>query len=293
MAAGDRLWPRVAAGDWFPERHGISDHPLVVESGRREAVLAALLLGYLDFTVRLELNCVVAVSRDLVMRRLDADYGAPLVRDALRVQCDEAFHALLCEELSEHAAAATALDRGGFPEHFFFRRTAELSARVRNALSAEQYAFCVAVVSETAITDSLGKDWRDGSLRPEVRDVLRHHYRDEIRHTNFFSKVLQILWPQWTAPVREAMAPIWPELVLAFLRVDRDVTAAALTKAGFTVETARQIFVDSLSVEGALSERRASLRLTLRALKKAGVLRGDSDDQQFADRLSAVSEDAC
>ena len=108
MTSRERNVPREVAGevsgDWFSEQPGISNHPLVLEAGRRDVVLAALLTGYLDFTVRLELTSIVSVTRDLVMRRLGADYGAVIVRDALRVQCDEAFHALLCEELAEHAA---------------------------------------------------------------------------------------------------------------------------------------------------------------------------------------------
>jgi len=284
-----RSSPREVSGDWFPEHPGISDHPLVLEAGRRDAVLAALLISYLDFTVRLELTCIVATTSDLVMRRLGADYGAAVVRDALRVQCDESFHALLCEDLAEHAARSVRIERGGCPEHHFFRRVRELSARAAGALDAAQFAFCVAVIAETVITDSLFKDRRDAALRPDVREVLSQHYRDEIRHTIFFSEALQIIFPQWTAAAREAMAPIWPELVLAFLRVDEDVTAAALTKTGFSTDAARRIIADGLAAQGAPAARNASVHSTLRALRRAGVLH-DSDDRSFADRLAVAEE---
>lgn len=287
VASRERSLPREVAGDWFSEHPGISNHPLVLEAGRRDAVLAALLIGYLDFTVRLELTSIVAVTRDLVMRRLGADYGAAVVRDALRVQCDEAFHALLCEELAEHAARSAGIERGGFPEHHFFRRARELSTRAEGALDAAQFAFCVAVIAETVITDSLFKDRRDAALRPDVREVLSQHYRDEIRHTIFFSEALQIIIPQWAAPAREAMAPIWPELVAAFLRVDEDVTAAALTKAGFSAEAARRIIADGLADQRALTARSASVHSTLRALSRAGVL-DNNEGRSFADRLSVA-----
>lgn len=286
--AGRRHQPSCEpSGDWFCEHPGISDHPLVLEAGRRDAVLAALLVAYLDFTVHLELTSIITATRDLVMRRLGADYGAAFVRDALRVQCDEAFHALMCSDLAEHAARITGIQRLGFPEHHFFHRVRELSARIEGVVDQAQFAFCVAVIAETVITDSLFRDRRDAALRSDVRAVLSQHYRDEIRHTIFFSEALKIIFPQWATAVREAMAPIWQELVLAFLHRDEEVTATALIKAGLSDCTARRIVADGLTGDGGLAARNASVHSTLRALTRAGVIL-DQDGRWFADRIAAA-----
>jgi hypothetical protein len=284
-------WRQDAAGNWFSveDWDAVISHPEVAGVGRQQQVLAALLLGYLDFTVRLEACCIGPVCSDLAMRRLAADCGAEVVRDALRVQCDEAFHALMCEELAGHTSQATGLNPRDFPEHRFFRRVRELAALARGRMSEEQYAFCVAVVAETVITDSLQKDWRDSGLRPEVRDVLLNHYKDEVRHSAFFSQLLGLLWPQWPEAARAAMAPLWPELVQAFLRVDTEVVTVAVEKAGFPAVQAARIVSESLGAESWRAERGASIDLTLRALKKAGVL-SPMVTHGFAEHLSQRAE---
>lgn len=286
VAVNNGQWRHDAAGNWFSveDWRAVIDHPEVAGAGRQQQVLAAMLLGYLDFTIRLEASCIAPVCGDLVMRRLAADCGAEIVRDALRVQCDEAFHALMCQELAEHASQVTGLDPRGFPEHTFFRRVRELAPRTHGLMSQEQYTFCVAVVAETVITDSLGKDWRDDGLRPEVRDVLLNHYRDEVRHSAFFSQLLSILWPQWPETARAFMAPLWPELVRAFLQVDMEVATVAVEKAGFSAGQAARIVAESLGAGARGPERGASVELTLRALKKAGVL-GAEGAHGFAERL--------
>ncbi|HVE81368.1 MAG TPA: diiron oxygenase [Myxococcales bacterium] len=272
MPTGAGRWAADAEGDWLSaESWSVASHPEVVASGRRQPVLAALLLGYLDFTLQLETHHIAPVSRDLVLRRLGAAYGDAVVRDALRVQCDEAFHGLFCEELSAHVASVTGLPRGTFPEHLFFRRVRELSARACGPMTAPQYQFCVAVVAETVITDLLQKDWRGDGLRPEVRHVLLQHYKDEARHSTFFSQVLQLVWPQWPERTRAAMAPLWAELVRAFLAVDAALVTRALEMTGFSPGEARQIIAGA-----AAEERGASVTLTLKALRRAGVLRAGS-----------------
>ncbi len=259
------------AQDWLPEVPGISDHPLVRERGRRDAVLAALLVGYLDFTVRLELTTIVPVTSELVMRSLGAEYGAEIVRDALRVQCDEAYHALLCEDLAEEAARFAGIARDRLPEHAFFQRVRELSAQVRGALEPGQFAFCVAVVAETVITDTLSKDRRQAALRSRVREVLDRHYRDEIRHRIFFADALAIIYPQWSPAARAAMGPIWPELVRGFLRFDEVTTTAALAMVGFSPADAARIVADGLAADDQALARGALVDFTLEALVGAGV----------------------
>ncbi len=264
-------WPRESPGDWFTAGPGcVADHPDVAASGLRPAVLASLLLAYLDFTVRLASECFSPVCVDLALRRLDAVYEDAVALDAQRVQCDEAFHALMCGALAGHVAGSTGLREARFPEHLFFRRVRELGWE-RGPLGPAQYAFCVAVVSETIITDSLQKEWRSAGLRPEVRDVLQHHYRDEVRHSAFFSQALALVWPQWPAAARAAMAPLWPQLVRAFVQVDEDMSVAALVLAGFSAEDARRITTQTLAPLDT-AERGASFTLTLRALGRAGVL---------------------
>ena len=101
--------------------------------------------------------------------------------------------------------------------------------------------FCAAVVAETVITKTLLKDWNDQALRPEVREFLLQHYRDELRHSAFYGQVLGQVWPQWDEDLRRALAPHWSALTLAFVEPDPQLSLAALAQAGFSDREAWRI----------------------------------------------------
>jgi len=243
-------------------------------------VTVLLLFGYLDFTLRLEASYIGPICRDLALGRVQGQYGRDLVCDALRVECDEAFHALLSEKLAIHVSQVTGVPRPEFPEHFYFRRVRDLR-RLVPTMTEEQFNFCVGVVSETVITRSLLEDWRDGALRPEVRNLLHHHYRDEARHSVFFTEALRVIWPQWSRDVHAAMCPVWAELVSAFLRADSVVAHTVLRAAGLGEADANRIVSESHEQEGKHPERSASYALTLAALGKVGALPATAPAPRF------------
>ncbi len=266
-------WTAAGRGQWFPaDQWSVAAHADVVGSGRGELVVAGLLLGYLDFTIELESTCVGPASRAIALARLDAGYDEEIARDALRLQCDEAFHALLCQELRQHVCAQTGLPAVRIPEHRFMRRVRELRELLAGRVPAEQVEFCAAVVAETVITKTLLKDWNDAELRPEVREFLLQHYKDELRHSAFYGQALAQIWPQWSGAVRAALAPHWSALALAFIEPDPELSLAALTQAGFAERDAWRITSECHARAVAAADRRASLDATLRALRKAGVV---------------------
>jgi hypothetical protein len=265
-------WMSTGAGQWFPaDEWSVAAHPDVVASGRGELVVAGLLLGYLDFTIELESSCVGPASRSVALARVGARYDDEVARDALRLQCDEAFHALLCQELRQHVHAQTGLNPVRITEHRFIRHARELRERLAPAVPAELVDFCAAVVAETVITKTLLKDWNDQALRPEVREFLLQHYKDELRHSAFYGQVLGQVWPQWDEALRHALAPHWSALTLAFVEPDPQLALAALALAGFADREAWRITAECQARAVAALDQRASVEATLRALRKAGV----------------------
>lgn len=258
---------------WFPaSRSFFSNHAAVAESDRKHIVLAAELLNYLDFTIRLETDWIIPVARDIVARAIDGDYEASVVRDALCLQCDESYHALICEELAENVAQETGLKRASNSDHEFFRIARRLRDHSRAAISSAQFGFCVAFVAETVITESLQEDWQDHSLDDSVRALLFHHHRDESRHSAFFMQLLPMVWRRWPDSAREAMKPIWGELVQAFTRIDEDAASTILEVSGFGVEDARRIAQECRAARGESADRAACSALTLRGLQRAEAL---------------------
>jgi P-aminobenzoate N-oxygenase AurF len=272
-----RAMPRVpwivpGEGRWFPnDAWSIAAHPAVLASGRAHLVAAELLAGYLDFTIQLESACIGPVSRDLALERLGARYCNELARDALRLQCDETFHALLCHELRHHVLERTGLPPPPLEEHRFLRHVRLLREQLAPLVPPELVDFCAAVVAETVITKTLLKDWDEAELRPEVREFLLRHYKDELRHGAFFAQALRTVWPQWEDAFRRALEPHWTELTCAFVAPDPNHAFAALLAVGFSAQDARPIVRECANHAAAATDVRASISGTLAALRDAGV----------------------
>jgi len=280
-------WPSPGDGDWLPpdDWNVASSDCARGPDGRRDQVAAGLLLGYLDFTVQLECLCVGPACRDIGLFRLNADYCEQLAQDAFRVQCDEAFHALLCEQLASHVVRESGVPSRYRGEHAFLREVRRLRAIAGPCVSPAQFDFCVAAVAETVITKSLLRDWRNSAIKPAVREFLQGHFRDEIRHSTFFAQTLRVVWPQWDPAVREAIAPLWPALILAFVTPDVEIARQALLRSGVPPEQACATAADYQQRAETATAQRASYEMTLRMLSSLDVL----DRQQG---VSNVQRDA-
>lgn len=270
MACDD--WLAGPPGHWMPDEPGsVLSHP-ALRGPRQARVAAGLLLASLDFTVKLENQLIARVAHDIAARGLLARYPDAVVADALRVQCDEAYHALLAQELMARVQALTgaAAPRHG---HRFLRHVEQIAtAAAAEGVDAALVRFCAAVVAETLITKSLRDDWLDPGLQQDVRAFLHHHYQDETRHSAYFARLLELAWPQWPVHTRRVLAPLWAGLVDAFLMADEDATLDALQDAGLAGDEARRIVRDCAAPQGVLRRRRASTQQTLHALRRAGAL---------------------
>jgi hypothetical protein len=266
-------WLKGGAGNWLPDDPwSVAAHP-AVPPALRPGVSAALLLARLDFTVQLENACISRVARDIAAGSLPGDYPEQMVIDALRVQCDETYHALLALELSAHVERLAGIRRERH-EHHFLREV----ARVQNAAAfgdSIHVGFCAAVVAETVITKMLKDDWRDRQVQRDVRTFFMHHCRDEARHSAFFSQALKIVWPQWEPRTRSALQPLWRDLITWFVLPDADVEEAVLVAAGVSGSDATRIVDECRLRACAASGRRVSVEATLLSLKRAGVFQGE------------------
>ncbi len=195
-----------------------------------------------------------------------------MARDALRLQCDEAFHALLCQELRQHVHAQTGLSPVRIHRAPLHPPRARAARAAGAGVPAEQVEFCAAVVAETVITKTLLKDWNDQALRPEVREFLLQHYKDELRHSAFYGQVLGQVWPQWDEALRRALAPHWSALTLAFVEPDPAARAGRARARPASPTATRGASPPSAKPRAvAALDQRASVEATLRALRKAGV----------------------
>lgn len=257
----------AADGQWVP--HGYfaeADHPAVAPEALRGPVGAALLLGHLHFTRRLESELIAPVCGRLACRA----EGEPeeIARDAIMIQCDESFHALLCAELARRVVDAQPLAALRFGEPRFLAHVRQVRAALAGRVAAARVDFAAAVVAETIVTRTLAEDWRDPAVRPNVRAFLKIHHRDEARHSAYFSQALALAWPAWPEEERAAIAAAWDGLVEAFARPDLAMIGAAL-RAGGTAQADVDAVVGLLDARSAAIGALTDAHLTRRALELA------------------------
>ena len=254
-------------GQWAPAGHlALIEHP-AIEGLLHGAGGAALILGHFHFTAKLESELIAPVCNRIVAS------NALLAEDALRVQCDESYHALACLQLSRRVCDAAGIDRPQFGEPRFLRHVQALHETAGPCVAAEDIDFAAAVVSETIVTRTLGEDWRDPLVHSAIRSFLKMHHRDEARHGAFFAQALALRWQEWGPVTREAIEAMWDGLVDAFIGPDLAMMAAAFAVGKVEPGLAHEI----LGALGAASERlapRADTRLTRRTLAAAKAATG-------------------
>lgn len=273
-------WLAGPPGAWMPDEPDSVLAHAAVQGARRACVAAGLLLASLDFTVQLENQLIARVANDIAAQALQAQLPGAAVLDAMRVQCDEAYHALLAQELMARVQALTGAAAPRRAHRFLQHVQHIAAAAAAQGIDAALVRFCAAVVAETLITKSLRDDWQGNGLQQDVRAFLHHHYQDETRHSAYFARLLDLVWPQWPAPTQRALAPLWAGLIDAFLAADEEATLDALQDAGLPPHEAARIVRDCATPEGVLRRRRASTQQTLHALRRAGAL-----DEQGLQRM--------
>jgi hypothetical protein len=254
---------------WPEEVQRLLAHP-AAPACAKEAI-GALQLGALQMTVALECQLIAPVTLDIAARRLQAEYADAVIADALRVQCDEAYHAILACELIERMQSTSGIRLAELPNPFL----AQVETLVR-AFPAKGEAtlirFCAAVVSETLITRTLKDGWKDDGLRSDIRAFLRHHYDDELRHGAFFSQLLPMVWAQWPERLRARLRPLWDVLVDGFLAAEASMMLAVLEGLGFPVPLASEIALAARGEADSALHRVRSAQLTFHTLRRAGAL---------------------
>lgn len=192
------------------------------ESGIRDSYLAHKICSYLWFTSELEHQIVNEVTRSIALGRYEVPLSYDMRRDAFRIYCDEAYHAL-----SSFDAVSILAEQGGVSQSFLHAiKAAPRFIRLHQEISthhAQTYVACkfaMATVSETLITGNLNVIPRDERVKQSIRDLVGDHARDESRHHRFFTNVAPIIWQSFDESSRSAISENLPDWICAFLVSD-------------------------------------------------------------------------
>jgi hypothetical protein len=260
-----------------PELYPVVLHPLVVAKG--SAVVKGLLLqrlyDYLEFTTELETLAVIPVATKISRGRSGLALPGRMMSDAYKIVTDEAWHAQFSHEFTCEVEAETRVPwslRGTCAPPAFLLRLDEIRGRLPHDLRGVE-GLLFAIVSETLISGMLAQIPRDDRLPLSVRDIIRDHAEDEGRHHVYFRSLLTHLWPALGHAGREAVGPLIPEIIYAFLEPDYAQTAHHLRDIGLSGEQIDQAITESWPADRVQSSVAAAAAQLTRYLTEVGALR--------------------
>lgn len=259
----------------FPEKEiPYLDNIAVAElpPGARQMLVARHLYQYLLFTVHLETK---VVNRGVSLIA-DDEVGyaaiAPATRiDALKIYCDEGYHALYNLDIIHQIELATGilalpydftprLDRLDATAHRFLPEHPQL-ARILQV-----------VVFETVVTSILADVPRDPTVYQVVREVVGDHARDEADHHAFFVRFFRELWQHLTPALRISVARAIPHFIDDCLRPDLTAAHDSLVAAGLPTRLALDVLDESYTEAVIRAEVRHASRHTVKLLDSVGAL---------------------
>jgi hypothetical protein len=252
-------------GLWAPAGHLAIVKDPGIETLLEGPLGAALILGHFYFTQRLENELIAPVCARLASGALIT--RSDFTQDALRLGCDESYHALLCMQFGTQVRALSGLNQPAFGEPRFLRRVREMRKALQGRVAAADVDLTAAAISETIVTRTLGEDWHDPKVRAPIRSFLKMHHLDEARHSAFFTQALAFAWSRWDASTRDAIETAWDGLVEAFAAPDLEMMAVAFD--GRVDPQVAASLLDMLLAESGQLAATADTRLTRRALSFA------------------------
>lgn len=236
----------------------------------RRALVTRHLYQYLLFTVHLETK---VVNRGVAMLAHD-DVGYPVSAktrlDALKIYCDEGYHALYNLDIVqqiEQATGTAALPYDFQPRLDRLDRTAGRFLPEHPQLAR----LLQVVVFETVVTSILADVPRDPTVFRVVRTVVADHARDEVHHHAFFVRFFRDLWVHLPPTLRTTVANAIPHLIDDCIRPDLGAVHVSLSAAGLAPSLVADILHDSYPEAAVRATIRQASRHTIRLCQSVGA----------------------
>lgn len=256
-----------------PDLFPAANHHLVLAKGPElvRLLLVQHLYDYLDFTTELEALAVIPVAGKLGRGSAGLDLPEHMRADAFKIVTDEAWHAQFSDDFARQVEERTGVPRIRTSPPAFIGRLEAIRAHLPSAVRGLE-SLMFTVVSETLVSGILAGVPRDRRVQESVRAVVRDHAEDEGRHHVYFRTLLRYLWPTLDPVHRQAIGPVLPEIIFAFLEPDFARIGRILRGCGFTVEETEQVLAESWPTERRVRDAAEAANATIRYFADAGAL---------------------
>lgn len=234
-------------------------------------ILVRRLYRFLDATVAFEQDFVNPVARDIAQGDTPFAASKDMRLDALKIYCDEGYHALVSMDLKHQIQELTGVPAPVFTQVPFRRRLADIASTVPDELRT-LLPVLFAIISEASMSIFLGSIPRDTEVVAGVREVVADHAKDEGWHYTYFTRLLPLVWAQIGEQERRVIAPALARLVLAYFQPDPVVVASDLTDCGLNQDEIRVVIDDVYSEAAIANAVRGSVPSTIRLFARSGIL---------------------
>lgn len=239
-------------------------------AAERRALVTRHLYQYLLFTVHLETKVVNRGVAMLAHGEVGHPVAPGLRLDALKIYCDEGYHALYNLDIVQQIEQASGV--GALP--YDFRPRLQRLDRTADRFLPEHPGLArllQVVVFETVVTSILADLPRDPTVFRVVRAVVADHARDEVHHHAFFARFFRDLWAQLSPSLRTRVATAIPDLIDDCLRPDLDAVHASLRAAGLAPSQVADVVHDSYPEAAVRASVRRASRHTVRLCASVGA----------------------
>jgi hypothetical protein len=255
-----------------PDLVPVARHPLVtgLPEPAYQEILVQHLYRYLDFTAKLEYLVVNRTVAGIAHGSVGIPLPDEMRLDALKMYCDEGYHALFSVDLAQQVRERTGI-RPMLPRTpYFLRRLEETLVELgpdRRALAELLFV----IVSETLISASLAEMPNTDDVVPVVRETIRDHAGDEGRHHAYFVIFLRQLWAHLTPDERGWAGRLVPRLLDTFLRPDLDTLRVELGGYGLTRDDTEQVIAEVYAADVLATHGRNASRQVRRYFEEVGA----------------------
>jgi hypothetical protein len=257
-------------------------HPSVLklDGDARRYLEAQHLFQWLLFTVQFELKVVNPAALNIAEDVCGFAVQKPQRRDAMRVLVDEQYHAQYTLDVADQLQEISGID--AVPLEFANYHANLNAVAVEAGIDPSWAQFVQVAIFETLVTTLLLTVPDDPTLITVVRDTVKDHVADEVRHHAYFSLLFKSFWQQLTSAEQVKVAQALPDIIVRSLAPNTSSAAAALTEVGLSAHEVREILSTSYSQERNLESASNAAKKTMAMFARAGVFSTPGATEAFA-----------
>ena len=248
---------------------------------KKKFIMGVQLLEYVEKTTLFEVEYVNKVANDLALSKLKFNLPDELKVDAFKIYTDEGYHAHFSKKMSNEIKSFYKIEDDLNPYiNNFFQRIDGIGSKFD-----KKYKYLSelssTIVSETTIVQDMSEQMK-GVVYAPIREMFKDHIIDETFHSNYFTTLIKILWPQMSIEEKEIMGFNLCESMVILGKPRTDIFFYSLGRIGYDNSQISK-FIDEVYNDPIkkIKKRKKKFASTLKLLERIGVFKIDTVKKEF------------